>query len=142
MPSETTRQRLLRELSDYRWIILQQLADEAEEAGIPLMARGWRWLCGNRRWPSNRLGNKYGWMFVELVHYGPGCQNLLSGRILTHSHKLPTVIRQYNEDLVTTADADLGRLMSRAARAVGGWLIALEKEAALLAKAQADKETA
>lgn len=46
-----TRERLLQELEDCRWFALHQLADEAEESGDHILARGWRWLAVNKKWP-------------------------------------------------------------------------------------------
>ncbi len=48
-----TRDKLLAEFTTYRWFIMRQLADEAEERGATAEAKGWRWLAENERWPSS-----------------------------------------------------------------------------------------
>jgi hypothetical protein len=50
--SETER-RLLGELDEYRWFVMNQLADLADDEGNATLARGWRWLANNRKWPAH-----------------------------------------------------------------------------------------
>jgi len=61
---ERTR-KLLNELEDYRWVILAQLADEAEE-NADTAAAGWRWLAENRKYPIFNIDNAtYYWHFYN-----------------------------------------------------------------------------
>lgn len=47
-------QELLQELVSARSHLMSQLADEAEEAGEESVAKAWRWLRDNRKWPTPR----------------------------------------------------------------------------------------
>ncbi len=47
-----TQDKLLAEFFTYKWFIMYQLADEAEERGATTEAKGWRWLAENEKWPN------------------------------------------------------------------------------------------
>ncbi len=61
-----TTLKLYDELENYRWFILQQLADDAEERGETVEAKGWRYLAERQRWPIVYAGPSYGWKFRDL----------------------------------------------------------------------------
>jgi hypothetical protein len=51
---------LLDGLDNCRWNYLRGLADAAEDEGTPDLARGWRWMADQRKWP---MSWKYGYLF-------------------------------------------------------------------------------
>ena len=48
-----TKQKLLSEFTNYRWFIMLELADLAEQEDEIIESRGWRWLAEEKRWPSH-----------------------------------------------------------------------------------------
>lgn len=84
------RQTLLGELQTYRYTILSQLADHAEEQGNEGEAQAWRWLRDNKKWPGYRKGGKCAWQWSEKKYRREG---LTSHLPLVAAGKSPTAIR-------------------------------------------------
>ncbi len=69
---------LLADLASTPWHLMRVLADEADDAGEPWLAEGWRYLARNRMWPwwvATKAGSeviKWGWS----VRSGPPCVQL------------------------------------------------------------------
>jgi hypothetical protein len=64
MATQTDYERTLAALEDCRWSQMRIIADAAEEAGDDQLARGWRWLADNRKWPEeNPPGPSGAWSF-------------------------------------------------------------------------------
>ncbi len=115
------RERMLKDLDQYRWALMLQLADEAEDSEKLLMANGWRWLANNERWPDNRIDHKYGWTFKQYI-------NRANLDLKTHRatrHTLPDAL--LNQEIKLYPIPNLPLLMSRTARAVGSWLEGFER---------------
>jgi hypothetical protein len=79
----------LRSLEDCRWQEMLKLADFAEEhLHDPVLARGWRWLVENRRWPRES---------PPVYHWQGMAENILERHRLpldaaSHPDWLPVVV--------------------------------------------------
>lgn len=64
MATVTIREQLLTSLDDGPWLTYLALADEAEEAGDPHLAAGWRWLKREMRHPDyHPHSDRWGWLY-------------------------------------------------------------------------------
>lgn len=65
---DETYRKLLKEFSDYRWLLMEQCADRCLEIGDTKSEKGWRWLAKWKRWPSPRSHKGiqgFGWTFDD-----------------------------------------------------------------------------
>lgn len=120
----TDRERMLRDLDTCLWDTMRALADEAEESGDDRLARGWRWLAENGRFPEKNDG---GWFWASSV-MGVG------DHIPVRPDAIPYHAHQY---LQGRWSHSLSSALLAAAHAVGEWLAAEGRRKADEAHAEA-----
>jgi hypothetical protein len=81
---------LLADLASTPWHLMRVLADEAEDAGEPWLAAGWRWLAQYRKWPARMVAwpDQYVWMVeaqrsmtILSAHLPEECRAHLPGKV-------------------------------------------------------------
>jgi hypothetical protein len=127
--TDPTTQRLMDELGDYRWVLLSQLADRADELGDEWTARGWRWLRDKNKWPGSRKGGKCGWNYDCL--YGG---NTHHGKDTRLPHQLQDYMSGPHKAIAT-----IGAAMEWAATVLGRWLKNLDQKNKEAQKAQQEQ---
>lgn len=106
----TKQEQLLSDLAECRWIIMSQLADEAEERGDDTLAAGWRWLVEKKRWPQTTpRGNYHRWVGYPIGVFTTRGHHAMPNSLLYHSE-------------IRKRHSDLSKLMLTTALAVGAWL--------------------
>ncbi len=107
--ADPTYKNLVKEFTDYRWVIMLQCADRCEEIGGSnkdgkRMALIWRWLAKWKRWPAARVGEKFGWTYRDdmvakyphgLPEFFPGLSSQLKQNIKysTEQEALEALVR-------------------------------------------------
>ena len=125
MATQTDYTRCLAALEDCRWVQMLVIADAAEDAGDPPLARGWRALAAQRCWPKEFSGGHYwgrgggGWDRPPARHYLPA----------PAFDRLPAPADSplaRPADQMRAVTGGVSAALEAAARAVGEWLAAAE----------------
>ncbi len=123
MSKDLQEDKLLKELEDYRWFVLANLADLSEEKGDLTSSKGYRYLADHKKWPGALKGYRYQWYFVY-----PWINDWSNpvDPVDIHIDESDTLNRGIMKYATIHTSKFLPKLIKKTAFAIGKWLEALE----------------